>query len=93
MSPTRVTTRNLKWSTRIHWPHKGPPMTNINQSSGTPSMSRLRVPKDRVQKDLKKVFNKECNEDKYFLIGSSIRKEEKEQMVKFLKDNVDVFAW
>lgn len=51
------------------------------------------LPEDRVREVLDKVFVEEENEDKYFLIGSSLNQEEMEQVIKFLKDNIDVFAW
>ena len=50
-------------------------------------------PEGKVQEDLEKVFVEDGNEEKYFLIGSSLSLEEKQQMIEFLKANIDVFAW
>ena len=51
------------------------------------------LPEGKVQEDLEKFFIEEGNEEKYFLIGSSLNQEEKQQIVDFLKANIDVFAW
>ena len=43
--------------------------------------------------DLRKVFLKEGDEEKYFLIGSPMSETEQEKTTSFLRRNVDVFAW
>lgn len=39
------------------------------------------------------MFIEEGNEEKYLFIGNSFNPKEKEQLVQFLKENIDVFAW
>ena len=56
-------------------------------------MSTRGLPENKVQEDLVRIFIEEGNEEKYFLLGSSLDQEERQRMVKFLKANIDVFAW
>lgn len=46
-----------------------------------------------MQEDLEKVLLEKGNEEKYFLLGRSLAAEERQQMLQFLKENIDVFAW
>lgn len=36
---------------------------------------------------------KQNDEDRFFLVGSSLSDEEKKEMVSFLRTNIDMFAW
>lgn len=56
-------------------------------------MSTRGQPESRVHEDLDKIMIEEENEKKYFLLGSSLDPEEKQQTVRFLKKNIDVFTW
>ena len=33
------------------------------------------------------------NPDKFFQIGSQLPQQEKEELIEFLKQNIDIFAW
>ena len=50
-------------------------------------------PADEVKsKDLKKVVVGD-DPERFFLVGSQLPPSEREQLVEFLRKNVDVFAW
>lgn len=51
-------------------------------------------PEEKIFKELiqvPKIFG-EIVEEKFFLVGSSLGEEEKEELVRFLKANIDVFT-
>ena len=52
-------------------------------------------PEEKVFEQLHQVpvVESESAEEKFFLVGSSLGDEEKEELVKFLRANIDVFAW
>jgi len=50
-------------------------------------------PKDRVGEALVKVYIDSSDQERFFLIGSSLSPEDKVQFVSFLQENLDVFAW
>ncbi|KAG5532133.1 hypothetical protein RHGRI_026670 [Rhododendron griersonianum] len=52
-----------------------------------------RDPAEKVVEGLKKILINETDPERYFLIGESLPNEEESELVGFLKEHVDVFAW
>ncbi|WP_140189372.1 hypothetical protein, partial [Xylella fastidiosa] len=50
-------------------------------------------PAQRTVERLEKVQLDDQDPERYFLIGEKLDKQEKEELVHFLKQHVDVFAW
>ncbi|XP_058216732.1 uncharacterized protein LOC131327600 [Rhododendron vialii] len=48
---------------------------------------------EKVVEDLKKVQINKTDPERYFLITENLNKEEEKELVGFLKEHVDVFAW
>lgn len=50
-------------------------------------------PVEKVVEGLKKVQINKTDPERYFLIGETLGKDEKAELVGFLKEHVDVYAW
>ena len=50
----------------------------------------VRTPKDKVVDDL---IRYEPRLDRYFFVGSNMKEWERTELIKFIKANIEVFAW
>ncbi|XP_057501675.1 uncharacterized protein LOC130785510 [Actinidia eriantha] len=52
-----------------------------------------RNPKDKVVEDLIRYELNEPRSDLYFLVGLNVKEWERTELIEFLKENIEVFAW
>ncbi|GFY88849.1 hypothetical protein Acr_06g0007890 [Actinidia rufa] len=52
-----------------------------------------RTSEDKVVEDLILYELDEWNSDRYFLVGSNMKEQQRTELIKFLKANIEVFAW
>ena len=50
-------------------------------------------PAEKSEEALKKVFVQEDDEERFFLLGSGLAREEEKELEDFLRANIEVFAW
>ncbi|XP_058181242.1 uncharacterized protein LOC131299681 [Rhododendron vialii] len=77
--------------------HQMAPKAKLVQAIENPNQPTIEDvganPAEKMVEGLKKVQINETNPERYFLVGENLCKEEEKELVGFLKEHVDVFAW